>query len=310
MKKLTIDNFILKAKKINGNKYDYSQSIYVNGNTKIEIICHIHGIFNQTPNAHLNGQGCPKCWKEMLRHKFQKSKKQFIEDANLIHKNFYDYSKIEYKNNKTNIEIICPVHGSFFQSPQNHIQQKQGCPKCGIIKCGLSGRGNTNDFVKQSKQIHKSKYDYRKVKYIKNDIKVEIICPKHSSFWQTPNNHLNGQECPKCKNKISKQEIEFLDYMKISQNDRQKYIKPYKVDGIKNKIVYEFLGDYYHGNPAKYNPVIVNKKCHKTFGKLYENTMEKFRKLKSLDYNIKYIWESDWNNYKKGYDFRPNILEY
>lgn len=61
MGKLTVDDFILRAKKCHGDKYDYSQVIYKNANTKVTIICPEHGTFEQTPSHHYNGQGCPKC---------------------------------------------------------------------------------------------------------------------------------------------------------------------------------------------------------------------------------------------------------
>lgn len=60
-KKLTTEEFIEKARKIHGNKYDYSKVVYVNSQTKVCIICPIHGEFWQRPNDHLNGYGCNKC---------------------------------------------------------------------------------------------------------------------------------------------------------------------------------------------------------------------------------------------------------
>ena len=123
----TTDEFIAKAKKIHGDKYDYSKVNYVNNYTKVCIICHEHGEFWQTPGAHLRGQGCPKC----------KSKKQtcttdeFIAKAKKIHGDKYDYSKVEYVNRKTKVCIICPKHGEFWQTPSAHLRG-QGCPKCGI----------------------------------------------------------------------------------------------------------------------------------------------------------------------------------
>ena len=142
--------------------------------------------------------------------------------------------------------------------------------------------------------------------------KIKIICPKHGSFWQTPNNHLRGTQCPTCKKQSSRPEIEFLNYLKIpkTKENRQKKILNFKVDGIKNNKIYEFLGDYYHGNPNRYNPNHYNKRCKKTFGELYHNTIKKFKRLKKQGYTIKYIWEYDWKKFKMGKDKTPNIIEY
>ena len=104
--------------------------------------------------------------------------------------------------------------------------------------------------------------------------------------------------------------MKFFNYLKISTNDTQKYIKPYKVDALKNNTVYEFLGDYWHGNPTKYKPENYNTTCKKKFGKLYTETLIKFKNLKRMGYDIKYIWESDWKNFERGIDSNPKILTY
>jgi hypothetical protein len=78
-------------------------------------------------------------------------------------------------------------------------------------------------------------------------------------------------------------------------------------DPITN-TVYEFLGDYYHGNPNIYNSEECNKTCHKTYGKLYLDTITRLNIIKLLGYNVKYIWESDWKQFKKGIVKIPNII--
>src|SRR5690606_22516277 len=128
------EEFVKKAILEHGHIYDYSKVIYVNSKTKIEIICKKHGSFWQKPNAHLagrsvkgkqkGGSGCPKCF-----GKFKYSKEKFIEKANLVHDNKYDYSKIDYKTNKTKIIIICNKHGEFKKNPKEHLKGS-GCPSC------------------------------------------------------------------------------------------------------------------------------------------------------------------------------------
>ena len=120
------------------------------------------------------------------------------------------------------------------------------------------------------------------------------------------------QECPKCKNKISKPEVRFLNYINILENNRQKYIKPYKVDGIDGNIIYEFLGNYYHGNPTdiRFSLGDYNKTCHKTHGELHIATMHKMKILSDMGYFVKYIWEDDWSRFENGLDTIPNIQKY
>jgi len=126
MKKSNTNKFINKAKKIHGDKYDYSQVNYVNNKIKIKIICPTHGAFEQTPNDHLTGYGCPDCGgsKRLTTDKF-------INKAKEIHADRYDYSLCDYKTTKTKVKLICPTHGVFEITPNNHLNGK-GCRQCGL----------------------------------------------------------------------------------------------------------------------------------------------------------------------------------
>ena len=130
MKKITKKEFIHKAKNIHLINYDYSLVEYKNAKTKVKIICPIHEIFEQTPDSHLRGNGCPKCGLEKSSKKQRMSYEKFIEKAKIIHGDRYDYSLVEYINAKTKIKIICPIHGIFEQIPDNHTTKKYGCPFC------------------------------------------------------------------------------------------------------------------------------------------------------------------------------------
>lgn len=115
----------------------------------------------------------------------------------------YDYSKSIYTKAREKLIVICPEHGEFLVSPDNHLNKKSGCPLCkGKRIRNTVTQKAANSFIGKAKQIHKDKYDYSKVKYIDAHTKVCIICPEHGEFWQTPNNHLNGNNCPLCANKL------------------------------------------------------------------------------------------------------------
>jgi hypothetical protein len=112
-------------------------------------------------------------------------KQTFIERAKAVHGDKYDYSKVVYVNATTNIEIVCPTHGSFLQQPNSHINQKQGCKKC-------AGKYQDRDgFVADAIAIHDDRYDYSKVKYINSMTKVEILCREHGTFSMSPNSHVS-----------------------------------------------------------------------------------------------------------------------
>ena len=195
------ENFILKANLIHLNNYDYSLVDYVNNSTKVKILCPIHGLFEQAPNNHLKNQGCPKCGVISRTKTRSKPIKTFIHEANLTHSNKFDYSLVNYSNNKLDVKIICPIHGIFEQNPAVHLKGF-GCIKCSNIIKSNNMSGNAEDFINEANLIHQNKYCYDNVKYDKNYIKVKIICPEHGDFTQSPNSHLKGRGCPVCGLKI------------------------------------------------------------------------------------------------------------
>lgn len=125
----------------------------------------------------------------------------FVSKARLVHGNKYDYSKVEYVNYKTKVCIICPIHGEFWQTPNDHLSKK-GCPSCGGTK-----RLTLEEFIAKANDIHNNFYNYSTSAYKNSKTKIEIICPKHGSFFQTPNDHLSGKGCPLCKSEKSRKNL-------------------------------------------------------------------------------------------------------
>lgn len=126
--KKTTSEFIQDCINIHGEKYNYDQTIYASALSKVCIECKIHGVFIQTPNKHLLGQGCPQCRKNQKISIFD-----FIKKSNIIHNNKYDYSLVDFKNVRSKIKIVCFKHGEFQQIVHNHMNG-QGCYKCGVSK--------------------------------------------------------------------------------------------------------------------------------------------------------------------------------
>ena len=186
-RKLTTKTFIKKAIGVHGTRYDYSKVKYVNNHTKVEIICPDHGSFWQQPNNHLSGKSCIDCAGPR-----RLTTKEFIIRAKEIHEDEYDYIKSVYVCMQTPIEIICPVHGSFWQLPCNHLASRR-CNDC---------YGNPimtdEEFIIRAQKMHGDIYDYSKVRYVRSQIDVIIICPQHGEFLQAPNAHLSGSGCKLC----------------------------------------------------------------------------------------------------------------
>ena len=217
--------FILRSKKVHGDKYDYSKSVYVNPRTDIIVTCKKHGDFLTRPYNHMGGAGCRKCADELNSLKYRKNKDEFIKKAKSIPGDKYDYSKVEYVNWKTKVIIICPVHGEFTQTPNSHLNGN-GCPKCGVKKRSDKAKYTTEEFVELAKKVHGDKYDYSQSEYVNTSEKVLIKCNKCGrTFLQAPENHLQNKGCPYCACQLSKAENEIYDelspyFTDIIQRDR------------------------------------------------------------------------------------------
>lgn len=205
-KKISYEEFLKRSKKVHGDKYDYSKVKYVNGKTKVCIICPEHGEFWQTASCHLSGQGCPKCGLIKRAQSKRETKETFIEKAIKTHGNKYDYSKVAYEIGKKKVCIICPEHGEFWQAPIMHVHGN-GCPECGKIKYSNERRKTTEQFISEAKEKWGEKYDYSKVVYFHAHKKICIICPKHGEFWQEPDNHLRWG-CKHCRESSLEKDIE------------------------------------------------------------------------------------------------------
>jgi len=235
--KLTTSEFIEKSKEKHGDKYDYSKVDYKRNRDEVTITCKKHGDFNQLAAKHLAGSGCPRCVH------IKDAKYNFLELANKIHNNKYEYLS-DYISFKKPIEIFCPIHQKvFYQTPQVHLRGS-GCTECGRKSIGDNRRHNTDDFIKKSKEKHGDKYDYSKADYKGDDIKVDIICSKHGDFSQRPGHHKEGAGCPSCRESKGEANIaKYLDSISV------KYIRGKKFDdclGVGNRrLPFDFyLPDY------------------------------------------------------------------
>jgi len=185
--KLTTKEFILKAEKVHGKKYEYQLSEYISSSSPINITCPIHGEFKQRPSKHLSGQGCNKCCDNS-----KKSINEYIIEFNTIHNNKYDYSIDDIKTAHSIINITCPIHGEFKQSINSH-KNGNGCNKC-----YTNNRKTLDKFINEANTTHNKKYDYSLSEYVNNNTNLIIICPNHGKFIQKPRTHLSGCGCPTC----------------------------------------------------------------------------------------------------------------
>jgi len=264
--KKTTEEFIKQAKEIHGNKYDYSLSKYTGSNNKIEIVCPAHGPFFQRAGTHLKGSGCRKCADDDHTIRMTMSTAGFIMKAKNIHGETYDYNAVRYKSSREEVDIMCPTHGVFKQTPETHLKGS-GCQECAKLITRLTHTDTGyNKWVKNCEAKYGDKYDYSKVNYEDCRKRVDIICTEHNTvFSQTPESHLLREGCPKCRygGKSSKEEelADFLSrHIDIKRNVRG-VIGRHELDILipdKNMAI-EFNGNFWHSERFKNKNHLIEK---------------------------------------------------
>jgi Zn finger protein HypA/HybF involved in hydrogenase expression len=227
--KIESKSLISKLKTIHSNRYDYViEKEFYYSTDRIKIIDILTGdILNYRIDRHLKGMSPNKMTISLFKLK-----------ALEVHKDKYDYSLVNFNKNSDKVKIVCPKHGEFIQSVSNHINCKDGCPKCGGKQKWI-----ITDLIDKLNNIHDNKYDYSDINFISVTEKINIRCPHHGIFPQLVSKHLSGQGCPNCKY-VSKGEKYIIKY--LDKNDI-KYYHQYGFDTCKyiNKLTFDFyLPDY------------------------------------------------------------------
>lgn len=273
---------------IHKGKYEYIDfPEKLNFKSKIKIRCEIHGIFEQRIDHHLNGSRCPRC-----ANSFSKTQEEFLSELKNKYGEQFIYDKVNYKGAHKNVILICPIHGELERAPTRLLTTN-----CKCLSCCNKKIFNTEDFIREARKVYPN-YDFSLVQYKNAKTPMRIICPEHGEFEKSSDALMNKSGCPKCFIHSSKPEKLWLDSLNIPHLERQKTIKingkRYKLDGYdpKTNTVFEFHGDFWHGNPQFYEPNKINKAVGKSFGYLYQKTKNRESEIKGAGYNYIYIWES------------------
>lgn len=214
---------------------------------------------------------------------YEKHKNTFLERAMHIHHNQYDYSKVEYIVQHKKVIITCLIHGDFQQTPNAHINGKQGCPRCAHQKrVNSRKRKSPEDFISQAIEKHFGRYLYNKTVYTNIQSKVIITCPDHGDFMQGAKEHLKGQGCPTCANikrnnftdsKGEKIIEQWLTTNKIGFEKQKEFV------GCRYKMQLRY--DFYV--PCHNLVIEFDGQQHFEFVKKFHKTHEQFIKLQARD---------------------------
>jgi ssDNA-binding Zn-finger/Zn-ribbon topoisomerase 1 len=226
----TLEDFIVEARAVHGDRYDYTQVDYQGAHRKVTIVCPDHGTFEQAARDHTAGKGCRQCRAIELSDRFSWTTEEFIAKAREVHGDYYDYRHVDYKNQSTPVTIVCPEHGEMSQLPGNHVSGK-GCWKCARAKIANAQRGTTEEFIARAQQVHGHAYDYTKVNYRSTHEPVTIICREHGAFSQSPSSHLHqASGCIECGKRATADKLrmttkDFIAKARQVHGDRFDYSK-------------------------------------------------------------------------------------
>ncbi len=314
--KWTLDRLLERTKQVHGDKYDYSQikETDITGNTsKIAVSCNVCKYSWITSIAsHITcAAGCPNCVGLA-----QWTLDRFIKQARKIHGNKYRYfcRPCDIVNVRSRVFVTCEkCDYQWFSAINDHINKQHNCPRC-----MYSLKWNLERFLEKSKQIHGEKYSYDQIteSHISGRRShIPVKCNTCECTWfPAIRDHIRGHGCPHCATVCgySKKEIEWIESIMETEGIIVQYAKSPQgqhkikfpngqlrsVDGYchATNTVYEYNGDFWHGNPCVFNQTDVNRVNKKTFGDLYKDTVAKENIIKQLGYNLVVKWETPLYN--------------
>jgi len=291
------NQFIERFNKIHNHKYIYLINDDINTTSKIKIKCPEHGLFEQYVGNHLKGSGCRICGniKKGLSKRIKLN--EFIEKANIIHNNKYDYSKVKYSYNNDLIIIGCPVHGDFTQYLSHHYtKQKLGCPKCSYDERSKQKRLTDDEILKKIPYEILINFTYSLEEYKNSSSKIKIKCLTHDTeYKQIAVSFMKGHiGCPKCTT-TSLGELKIKNYL---DSNKIEYAQQHKFPDCKFKRLLSF--DFY----LPYNNICIEFDGIQHFKQLsragsnltIQKKRDKCKDKYCIDNNIKLIripyWES------------------
>jgi hypothetical protein len=273
LRRKTTEMFIADARKVHGDKYDYSKTVYRGDAHVVMVLCPRHGAFQQLATNHLRGKGCSGCKYEAISAAQVFSTEDFITLARNIHGERYDYSRVVYQRSQQKVAIICLTHGQFRQAPNKHLSGR-GCPECAKQVRSDKRRLNLDVFIKRAVAVHGDRYDYHDVDYRTAHDKITIICRNHGPFQQEPNSHIAGSGCPKCNESKGERIIRrYLELKGIPYRQEHRIPKVGYFDfAAKGPVLIE-----YHGG-QHYHPCSFGSKKPDADIKTLMNTLRRDRK--------------------------------
>jgi very-short-patch-repair endonuclease len=222
-KKKEVDEYIAEVSVISPN-LDLSKvkELFENGNTLVSVRCILHNfIFLYSMCELRRGRTkCKECEILKKRKAFADTKEIFEAKSMAAFPDIqYDMSLVIYVNQRTEVILICPVHGQFRITPEDHLNSVCGCPKCGHEKAGRERVTPFEELLPIFREKHGRKFKYIKETYIDQNHYMVMICPEHGEFEQFPISHKKGFGCWKCgiTTRSRAKRMQLIDFKKLGK---------------------------------------------------------------------------------------------
>lgn len=247
-KTLTTEQWIMKARSVHGDRYDYSKAVYKSARTKLIVTCKEHGDFEIDPSNHIHlKRGCKICsggtFINADNSKKRLTQTQFLQKANNVAPVNLDFSKSVFHDTRTKVIVTCKIHGDFEILPSN-LFQGANCRRCAQTQAGSKRRVDKKEILNRIKSKFGNLYEVDKNSVSKVTSPIRLNCKTHGWFEGLINNLINSSGCPHCKNaktaiirnkklKLSRDEI--IERFESIHGDTYSY-RSARPDGI-NSIV-------------------------------------------------------------------------
>lgn len=223
------EKFMRAAKKLHGDKYDFTDIDYVNSITPIKLRCKLHNIsFTVLPTLFVKRKrsGCPVCrWMAVSN-----TQEEFLRRARAVHGDTYLYDKVKYVAYKKRVIITCRKHGDFLQRPSNHVEG-QGCMKC-VNEAKRKRFGKVKVYSGEIADLWlnklQAKYPWLKFSEFSNPgVPCKVTCDKHGEMYVTAYSMLrsDGVACKYCARNMSEKKEKYLAKARELHGDQYDYSK-------------------------------------------------------------------------------------
>lgn len=302
----------LSDEKYGKDVFKFNEKDYNGMSSPIEMTCSREHVFIIDAHTHLREKskgGCMQCSNIEAGIRKSYTQEDCIHHFKISHGERYDYSLVNYVDSLTPVTIICKIHGEFQQIPVSH-KQGSGCKECGFKQLAETKTRSDQEWIDKARIVHGYKYNYLRVFReidLKNRVFFHIRCPNGHIFTQRCEHHLQGNGCGSCSSRFSKPQIEWLNYIAVEEDIQYGQSGEFKPPGInifvdgyssETNTIFEFQGDFWHGNPKSFDQSLINPRTRSTYGELFAKTLIRKSKLESLGYRVVEMWEYDWNRGK------------